>query len=151
MTGRAQDQALRQEQDRRTAEIKRTAYTSLTAHRAYIAYVTSHAPEISVIRDRDPRPRPAFSGRGHDVREALETSYTALQLVAAEQETVNQAHMVFRAARRIAVAAVDRDPQLHEKLLVFWDLERRLINQLRRELGQQLPLTDACDPEAILP
>ncbi|MBY8870323.1 hypothetical protein K7640_00510 [Micromonospora sp. PLK6-60] len=152
MTGRVQERALRQEQDRRTAEVKRTAYTGhLTALRAYIAYVTSHAPEISVIRDGGSRPRPAFSGRGHEVREALETSYTALQLVAAEQETVNQAHLVSRAARRIAVAAADRDPTLPDKLLVFWDLERGLVNQLRRELGQPLPLANAYDADATLP
>lgn len=153
MSGRAQDRALGQEQDRQAAEIKRTAYTNhLTALRAYIAYVTSHPHEILSIRNPDgTNPRPGFSGRGHEVREAVETTYTVLQLVAAEQETVNQAHLVSRAARRIAVAAAERDPRLAEKLLAFWDLERGLVNRMRGELGQKQPLVNAYDANAVLP
>lgn len=153
MSARAQDRAMRQDQERQAAEVKRAAYVShLTALRAYLVYVTSHAGEISVIRDQGGNPtRPSFSGRGHDVREAVETTYTALQLVAAEQETVNQAHLVSRAARRIAVAAAEHDPQLGQKLLIFWELERKLVNQLRKELGEKLSLASAYDPDALLP
>ncbi|SCG69545.1 hypothetical protein GA0070619_5972 [Micromonospora zamorensis] len=153
MSTRAQGHALRQEQERQAAEVKRAAYVShLTALRAYMVYVTSHTGEISIIRDQDgTRARPSFSGRGHEVREAVETTYTGLQLVAGEQKTVNQAHLVSRAARRIAVAAAERDPHLDEKLLTFWELERGLVNQLRRELGEKLSLASAYDADALLP
>lgn len=153
MSTRAQLQAREQEQLRHASETRRAAYAGhLTAIRAYIAYVTSHPQEISVIRNPDDTgTRPAFSGRGHTLREALETTYTELQLVALGQEAVNHAHAVSRAARRIAVAAAQRDAQLPAKLLIFYELERKLVNQLRLDLGQTTQLVGPYDPDAVMP
>ncbi|MDG6109866.1 DUF4303 domain-containing protein [Dactylosporangium aurantiacum] len=153
MSNRAQLQAWEQERQRQAADTRRVAFARhLTAIRAYIAYVTAHPQDVAVLRNADGTPsRPAFNERGEALREALETTYIELQLVAAHQESVNQAHAVSRAARRIAVAAADRDAELRAKLLVFWELERRLVNELRLELGQDLQLAPAYDPDAVLP
>ncbi|WP_432994868.1 hypothetical protein [Dactylosporangium sp. CA-233914] len=153
MSTRAQQQAWEQERVRHASESRRAAFSRhLIAIRAYITYATSHPQEISVVRNPDgTAPRPAFNDSGEAFREAIETTYTELQLVALGQETVNQAHAVSRAARRIAIAAAEHDPELRAKLLVFWELERKLVNQLRHELGEEMQLASAYDPEAVLP
>src|SRR4051812_35642276 len=135
------------EQDRRrqATEARRAAFAGhLIALRAFITYVTAHPADIQVLRNPDgTRPRAAFNERGQELRTAVETTYTELQLVAETQESVNQAHTTSRAARRIAVAAAAGDPELRAKLLIFWRLERAQVNQLRLELGQELQLGSA--------
>lgn len=153
MSTRGQAQAWRQEQLRQASETRRIAFVKhLAAVRAYITYVTAHGDDMSVASHPDGTGlRPLFTGGGHAFREALETTYSELQLVAVRQETVNKAHHLSRAARRIAVAAAQKDARMQARLLVFWDLERELVNELRQELGQELRLVSPYDADAVLP
>lgn len=153
MTARAQERVRRDDRTRSAQDVRRIAFVNyLAAVRAYVTYVMSHPSDITVRHEIvGTDARLVFDAHGYAFREALETSYTELQLVAQDQKTVDHAHLVARAARRIAVAAATRDDHLRSKTLVFWESERQLVNQLRSELGQELALSSPYDRHAVLP
>lgn len=140
LTVRAQDRLWRRDQERQWRDIRLKAYTEFVgATREYVAFVLNpDAHIIAVPRPRDPNDlMPFFDDEGGRYRERLESTKTALRLVAGRSEVVKGSSDLVRQARLLAAAragsGVDTMPS--ERFDALWGAERRFIESARAELG----------------
>lgn len=155
LSARSRERAWAQERRERGRESRQSVYAAfLVAMRQYIAYVTGPDAEVTVVtHSAQGYPMPVLAGEGADLYRVTESAYAELQLAALHQETVNKAHLLARAGRRIAVAVAQADQSplpIDERKRRYWEIEREFVNQVRRELD--LPaIGDPHDGEAVLP
>jgi hypothetical protein len=140
VTVRAQDRLWRRDQDRQWRDIRLKAYTEfLGATREFVAFTLNpQARIVAVPRPRDPGDlMPFFDDEGGRYRERLESTKTALRLVAGRPDVVRASSALVRQARVLASAragaAVDSLPDEHFDAL--WQAERQFIEQARAELN----------------
>jgi hypothetical protein len=140
LTVRTQDRLWRHDQQRQWRDIRLAAYTEfITAFREYVAFTLNPTARIIAV----PRPRepgdlmPFFDEAGARYREHLESTKTALRLVASRPEVVATSSDVVRQARQLAAArahdGVDALPDARFDAL--WAAERAFIAVAREELG----------------
>ncbi|MFF4880925.1 hypothetical protein [Micromonospora sp. NPDC000668] len=99
LTVRAQDRLWRRDQDRHWRDIRLNAYTDfIGAVREYVAFVLNPAARIiAVPRPRDPGDlMPFFDDEGSRYRERLESTKTALRLLAGRSEVVSGSSELMR-------------------------------------------------------
>ena len=140
LTVRAQDRLWRRDQDRQWRDIRLNAYTDfIGAVREYVAFVLNPAARIiAVPRPRDPGDlMPFFDDEGSRYRERLESTKTALRLVAGRPEVVSGSSELVRQARRLAAGRADGGVEAlpADRFDALWDAERRFIEVARAELG----------------
>ncbi|WP_285560822.1 hypothetical protein [Actinoplanes regularis] len=140
LTVRAQDRLWRRDQDRQWRDIRLTAYTDfIGAVREYVAFALNPAARITAV----PRPRapgdlmPFFDDEGARYRERLESTKTALRLVAGRPEVVNESSALVRQARLLAAARAGStaDTLPPDRFDELWQAERRFLDVARAELG----------------
>ncbi|SNS14747.1 hypothetical protein [Actinoplanes regularis] len=140
LTVRAQDRLWRRDQDRQWRDIRLTAYTDfIGAVREYVAFALNPAARITAV----PRPRapgdlmPFFDDEGARYRERLESTKTALRLVAGRPEVVSQSSALVRQARLLAAARAGStaDALPADRFDELWQAERRFLDVARAELG----------------
>lgn len=93
LTVRAQDRLWRRDQERQWRDIRLNAYTDfIGAVREYVAFILNPAARITVVpRPRDPGDlMPFFDDVGSRYRERLESTKTALRLVAGRPDVVER-------------------------------------------------------------
>jgi hypothetical protein len=148
ITQRAQDRLWRRDQDRQWRDIRLKAYTEfLGAVRDYVAFTLNPDAQIIAV----PRPRapgdlmPFFDEAGARYRERLESTKTALRLVAGRPELVRESSALVGQARRLAAAragaGVTALPE--ERFKALWEAERRFIDLARAELSLPSAFTAA--------
>ncbi len=149
---RAQDRAWRREEVRRWRDARRATYAEFVAAvRQYRAFVTGPDVGVEVWSHPDgTRLIPGVAAEGAEHQTRMEAAFTAVQLVAQDQETVNKAHLLSSIARRVAVAravhGAGRVPsELDESLFIA---ERDFLNCARRDLGL-LTVDDVPFPEIL--
>ena len=139
LSWRAQDRAWRREEVRLWRDARRNTYADLVAAvRQYRTYATRPDAHIELWTHPDGRRLvPGIGPEGAKYQETLEAAFTAVQMLAQDQETVNRAHVLTSIARRVAVAraiygagAVPSD--LDESLFAA---ETDFLNLARRDLG----------------
>jgi hypothetical protein len=148
ITVQAQDRLWRRDQDRQWRDIRLKAYTEFVgAVREYVAFtLTPDVHIIAVPRPRDPGDlMPFFDEAGGRYRERLESTKTALRLVAGHPEVVRESSALVREARLLASArastTVDALPD--ERFDALWQAERRFIDAARAELSLPSALAGA--------
>ncbi|WP_326629898.1 hypothetical protein OIE67_38950 [Nonomuraea fuscirosea] len=152
LSSRAQDRAWKREEQRRWRDARRSTYGDFVAAvRQYRLFVSGPDAAVEVWMHPDgTRLIPAIGPGGADYQTKMEASFTAVQMVAQDQETVNKAHFLASIARRVAVARAVHGPgkvpsDLDESLFTA---ERDFLNSARRDLG--LPDMDEVPfPEAL--
>jgi hypothetical protein len=139
LSSRAQDRAWRREEQRLWRDVRRTTYGDFTAAvRQYRLYVTGPDAWIEVWTHPDGgRLVPGIGPEGAEYQEHMEAAFTAVQMTARIQETVDRAHLLASIARRVAVAraiygAGHVPSDLDESLFTA---ERDFLNSARRDLG----------------
>ncbi|MFI6393949.1 hypothetical protein ACIBHY_43280 [Nonomuraea sp. NPDC050547] len=139
LSSRAQDRAWKREERRRWQDARRARYGEFVAAvREYRSYVSGPDTAVEVWTHPDgKRLIPALGPGGAEHQTKMEAAFTAVQLVARDQETVNKAHLLAGIARRVAVARVVHGPgkvpsDLDESLFTA---ERDFLNSARRDLG----------------
>ncbi|MEU7973872.1 hypothetical protein AB0B48_17745 [Micromonospora sp. NPDC049089] len=140
LTVRAQDRLWRRDQDRQWRDIRLTAYTDfIGALREYVAFALNPAAQITAVpRPRDPGDlMPFFDDEGSRYRERLESTKTALRLVAGTVEVVSRSSELVRQARLLAAARAGSGAEAlpAERFDALWEAERRFIEVARAELG----------------
>jgi hypothetical protein len=139
LSSRAQDRAWRREEQRRWQEARRTAYGNLVAAvRQYRSYVSQPDTQIDVwTHPSGERLVPGIGGEGTTVQAAMEAAFTTVQMMARDQETVNQAHLLTSVARRVAVGRAIHGPgRLHVDLdETQFRAEHDFLKSARRDLG----------------
>ncbi|MFI6236819.1 hypothetical protein ACIBD9_24945 [Micromonospora sp. NPDC050784] len=140
LTVRAQDRLWRRDQDRQWRDIRLNAYTDfIGAVREYVAFVLNPAARITAVpRPRDPSDlMPFFDDEGSRYRERLESTKTALRLVAGQVEVVSGSSELVRQARLLAATRAGSDAQAlpADRFDALWEAERRFIEVARAELG----------------
>jgi hypothetical protein len=136
---RSQDRAWRREDLQRLRNDRQQAYARMAAAaREYRSYAMRRDAVIEIVSHPDGvRLIPLFGNDGTHFKQALESAYAELKLVAVDQEIVGTAAMLARMMRRCAVARVLHDGGLvGEKIdTAIWTAERAFIDTARRELG----------------
>jgi hypothetical protein len=148
ITVQAQDRLWRRDQQRQWRDIRLAAYTEfIGAVREYVAFTLNPAAHITAVpRPRDPADlMPFFDSEGGRYRERLESTKTALRLVAGRPEVVSGSAALVRQARVVAALRADHSveempPECFDKL---WQAERRFIDEARAELGLLSAFTPA--------
>ncbi|MGC4757647.1 hypothetical protein [Micromonospora trifolii] len=140
LTVRAQDRLWRRDQDRQWRDIRLNAYTDfIGAVREYVAYVLNPTARITAVpRPRDPGDlMPFFDDDGSRYRERLESTKTALRLVAGQVEVVSGSSELVRQARLLAATRAGSDAEAlpADRFDALWEAERRFIEVARAELG----------------
>ncbi|MFI9559399.1 hypothetical protein [Nonomuraea endophytica] len=152
LSSRAQDRAWKREEQRRWQDARRARYGELVAAvRQYRSFVSGPDTPVEVwMHPGGTRLIPALGPGGAEFQTKMEAAFTAVQMVARDQETVNKAHFLTSIARRVAVARVVYGPgkvpsDLDENLFTA---ERDFLNSARRDLG--LPdMDDVPFPEVL--
>ncbi|WP_406081019.1 hypothetical protein [Micromonospora sp. NBC_00858] len=93
---------------------------------------------IAVPRPRDPGDlMPFFDDEGSRHRERLESTKTALRLVAGRSEVVSGSSELVRQARLLAAVRADSGVEAlpADRFDALWEVERRFIEAARAELG----------------
>ncbi|TWJ22419.1 hypothetical protein [Micromonospora endolithica] len=140
LTVRAQDRLWRRDQERQWRDIRLGAYTDfLGAVREYVAFTLNPAARITAVpRPRDPGElMPFFDDAGSRYRERLESTKTALRLVAGQPDVVNGSSALVRQARLLAATRADSAAEAlpADRFDALWEAERRFIEVARAELG----------------
>ncbi|WP_430501331.1 hypothetical protein ACQRWP_07035 [Micromonospora trifolii] len=140
LTVRAQDRLWRRDQDRQWRDIRLNAYAEfIGAVREYVAHVLNPAARITAVpRPRDPGDlMPFFDDEGGRYRERLESTKTALRLVAGNVEVVSGSSELVRQARLLATARAGSEAEAlpADRFDALWEAERRFIEMARAELG----------------
>jgi hypothetical protein len=140
LTVRAQDRLWRRDQARQWRDIRLRAYTEFVdAFREYVAYVLNPSTVITAVpRQRPPGDlMPYFDEAGTRYKEHLESTKTALRLVAAQQAVVNSSSTLVQRARALAAsrAQLSVDALPAEQFDSLWAAEREFIFAVRDELG----------------
>lgn len=140
LTVRAQDRLWRRDQQRQWRDIRLAAYTEfIAAFREYVAFALNPNARITaVLRPREPgNLMPFFDGAGTRYRERLESTKTALRLVAGRPEVVATSSDVVRHARQLAAARASDgvDALSDARFDALWAAERAFIAVAREELG----------------
>ncbi|RAO33990.1 hypothetical protein PSN13_02857 [Micromonospora saelicesensis] len=140
LTVRAQDRLWRRDQDRQWRDIRLNAYTDfIGAVREYVAHVLNPAARITAVpRPRDPGDlMPFFDDEGSRYRERLESTKTALRLVAGHVEVVSGSSELVRQARLLAATRAGSEAEAlpADRFDALWEAERRFIEVARAELG----------------
>ena len=80
---------------------------------------------------------PFFDDTGSRYRERLESTKTALRLVAGDSEVVSNSSELVRQARLLAAARAGSDVEVlpADRFDALWEAERRFIEVARTELG----------------
>ncbi|WP_203883988.1 hypothetical protein [Planotetraspora kaengkrachanensis] len=152
LSSRAQDRAWKREEQRRWRDARRATYGEfVSAVREYRLFVSGPDTRVEVWMHPDgTRLIPAIDSEDGECQTKMEASFTAVQMVAREQETVDKAHFLTSIARRVAVARVVYGPgkvpsDLDESLFTA---ERDFINSARRDLGL-LDMNDVPFPQVL--
>ncbi|MGH3391041.1 MAG: hypothetical protein ACRDOO_19405 [Actinomadura sp.] len=152
LSARAQDRAFRREERRLWRDARRRTYGEFVAAvRQYRTYVTGPDARIEVwAHPGGGRLVPGIGSEGAACQERMEAAFTAVQMMAPDQETVDKAHLLTSIARRVAVAgAVHGAGQvpgdLDESLFAA---ERDFLNSVRHDLGL-VDLAAVPFPEAL--
>ncbi|MEV0611725.1 hypothetical protein AB0I81_00255 [Nonomuraea sp. NPDC050404] len=152
LASRAQERAWKREEQRRWRDARRTAYGEFVAAvREYRSFVSRPDARVEVwLRPDGTRLIPAIGPEGAEHQTKMEASFTAVQMVARDQETVNKAHYLAGLARRVAVArAVHRPGQVPGDLdESLFTAEHDFLNSARRDLGL-LDMDEVPFPEAL--
>ncbi|AXO37849.1 hypothetical protein [Micromonospora sp. B006] len=140
LTVRTQDRLWRRDQERQWRDIRLNAYTDfIGAVREYVAFILNPAARITVVpRPRDPGDlMPFFDDVGSRYRERLESTKTALRLVAGRPEVVSVSAELVRQARLLAAARADSGVEAlqADRFDALWEAERRFIETARADLG----------------
>jgi hypothetical protein len=140
LTIRSQDRLWMRDHSRQWRDIRLRAYTEFTtAFREYVAYILNPAVEIKAVRR--PRPpgdlMPFFDEAGTRYKEQLESTKTALQLVAGQQAVVTTSAALVQRARALASmrATLSIDALPTEEFDALWAAESEFIEAARAELG----------------
>ena len=133
-------------------DARRTTYGNLVAAvRQYRSYVSRPGAQVEVwVHPEGTRLIPGIGAEGAEYQEKMEAAFTAVQMTAQDQETVDSAHFLTSIARRVAVAGAihgaGRVPSdLDESLFAA---ERDFLNSARRDLGL-LDMNAVPFPEAL--
>ncbi|MFE0155192.1 hypothetical protein ACFWY5_49205 [Nonomuraea sp. NPDC059007] len=152
LSSRAQDRAWKREEQRRWREARRSTYGDFVAAvREYRSFVSGPDTSVEVWMHPDgTRLIPAIGPGGAEYQTKMEAAFTAVQMVARDQETVDKAHFLAGIARRVAVARVVYGPgkvpsDLDESLFTA---ERDFLNSARRDLGLN-DMDEVPFPEAL--
>lgn len=125
----------------------------LAAHREYLAYVMLDSTKVQARKHpRLDELMPFFDGEGRPVRQRQEAAFTALRLVAMEQQTEEAMVRLVTGARQIACArATTQDPKdINSELFALTSrYEQEFINAARSEMG--LPTLDRAYGSSTLP
>ncbi|MEV1173865.1 hypothetical protein [Nonomuraea sp. NPDC049784] len=139
LSSRAQDRAWKREEQRRWRDARRTTYADfVTAVREYRSFVSGPDARVEVwMHPEGTRLTPAIGQDGAAYQTKMEASFTAVQMAAQDQETLNRAHFLASIARRVAVARAVYGPgqvpsDLDESLFTA---EHGFLNSARRDLG----------------
>lgn len=140
LTIRSQDRVWRRDHRRQWRDIRLAAYTSyLTAFREYVAYVLRPGVRILAV----PRPYPPndlvpyFDETGSSYKERLESTKTALRMIAGCARVVRASNSMVRHARLLAAdrATNDVDSIAPERFERLWTAEREFVLAAREDLG----------------
>ncbi|MFJ9656159.1 hypothetical protein [Streptomyces microflavus] len=140
LTVRNNDRMAQRENVRQWRDIRLLACNQfLTAHRKYVSFILEPTAVITAI----PHPRdtaqlmPFFDESGRPYKEELESTFTAMRLVAENPETVRAGVQLVRGARRLAAAraSLPESDLPSDDFQELWNAEQKFLNSMRAEIG----------------